>query len=469
MDKSGRGQSAFNELFRKIPKIDKIMETEVVKELEKQYGHETVLEAVRESAQLLREEIFGKEINNYEEFILHKTKEKIHSSDQKQMGKVINATGVILHTNLGRAPLGERLMSELVPLMTGYTNLELNLKDGKRGSRNDHFEEKLCKLTGAEAAIAVNNNAAAVLIMLTALAFGGETIVSRGELVEIGGRFRIPDVCSQSGTRLVETGTTNRTYLEDYEKVVTESTAVFLKVHTSNYQISGFTHEPDITELAKMAHRHGIPLLVDFGSGSIADLTPYEISAEKTVQEFLKKGADIVTFSGDKLLGGPQAGILAGRRDLINKIAAHPLMRALRIDKFTAAALEKTLSIYMEGQKMEVEIPVYKMIARGEEELQKDAQWLVKELADNPEYEFTVTSTRNPVGGGTTPGKTLPGVALQIRKKDRKNSFAQEICDSLRKMDVPVIGHITDDQVCLEMRTILPGELEILKEELKKL
>ena len=296
-----------NELFRRLPKIDRIMGMELTKELTEQYGYRAVLEAARKVEEQLRDamrqQILAEEkpavfldtsglsgqkdglpvklsdlkalsgiTLDYTEYILQEMKSLLAHRSQRQMQRVINATGVILHTNLGRAPLGDRLVSELVPLMTGYTNLELNLEDGKRGNRYEHFAENLCKLTGAEAAIAVNNNAAAVLLMLTALASGGETVVSRGELVEIGGKFRIPDVCSQSGTTLVEVGTTNRTYLEDYENAVTENTAVFLKVHTSNYQITGFTREAELTELAEAAHNRGIPLLVDFGSGSLVDI-----------------------------------------------------------------------------------------------------------------------------------------------------------------------------------------------------
>lgn len=468
-----------NEQLRKIPKIDKIMETELVKELEKQYGHERVRTAVRESVELLRQEISGSEALEgfgkwaeassvaYTEYILRNTKKKLFREEQKRMQRVINATGVILHTNLGRAPLGERLVSELVPLMTGYTNLELNLEDGKRGSRYDHFAENLCRLTGAEAAIVVNNNAAAVLVMLTALASGGETIVSRGELVEIGGKFRIPDVCRQSGTTLVEAGTTNRTYLQDYENAVTENTVAFLKVHTSNYQITGFTHEPELSELSEAAHSREFPLLVDFGSGSIVDMAEYGIQPEKTVQELLEKGADIVTFSGDKLLGGPQAGILVGRKDLIEKISRHPLMRALRIDKYTAAALDKTVGIYLDDRKLEEEIPVYEMMGRKFGNLEIYAPAFLKKLTRcNPEYNFMITSTRNPIGGGTTPGKTLPGAALLIKSKKKNGPSAQEISNRLRQMEVPIIGHIVDDWVYLELRTLLSDDFEIMEKEL---
>ena len=532
-----------NELLRNIPKVDRFMEAEPVKALCEQYGYQTVLEAARKAQEQLREVLQtgscigseescletgrqespadvpkrnadeseclydekNKEQNiqsssTFEQYLLVKMQEILSRQDQRRMQRVINATGVILHTNLGRAPLGEKLAFELVPLMTGYTNLEMNLEDGKRGSRYDHFSENLCRLTGAEACLAVNNNAAAVLVMLTALASGGETVVSRGELVEIGGKFRIPDVCSQSGTTLVEVGTTNRTYLEDYQNAVTENTAAFLKVHTSNYQITGFTHEPTVEELAKAAHSHGIPFLVDLGSGCLADMAAYGLQSERRVQELLAKGADLVAFSGDKLLGGPQAGILAGRRDLIEKISKHPLMRALRIDKFTAAALDSTVSLYLKADILK-EIPVYEMMSRSAAQLETMVQELVTEIASfsgehisetnswlnswekplpgqpqkrgfnqdaNSRFLFEIVPTTNVTGGGTTPGKTLPGFALGIKPRD-SSICAEEISHRLRNLSTPVIGHIQDDCVYLEMRTLLPGDLEILKKELKDL
>lgn len=524
-----------NELLRNIPKVDRFMEAEPVKALCEQYGYQTVLEAARKAQEQLREvlqtgrytelrleedcrENCGGECSAerknptvqrqkapdhteiFTAYLLKKVQEILFRQDQRRMQRVINATGVILHTNLGRAPLGEKLAEEIMPLMTGYTNLEMNLEDGKRGSRYDHFSENLCRLTGAEACLAVNNNAAAVLVMLTALASGGETIVSRGELVEIGGKFRIPDVCCQSGTTLVEVGTTNRTYLEDYQNAVTENTAAFLKVHTSNYQITGFTHEPAVEELAKAAHSHGIPFLVDLGSGCLADMAAYGLQSERRVQELLAKGADLVAFSGDKLLGGPQAGILAGRRDLIEKISKHPLMRALRIDKFTAAALDRTVSLYLKAD-IRKEIPVYEMMSRSAAQLETMVQELVTEIASfsgehisetnswlnswekplpgqpqkrgfnqdaNSRFLFEIVPTTNVTGGGTTPGKTLPGFALGIKPRD-SSICAEEISHRLRTLSTPVIGHIQDDCVYLEMRTLLPGDLEILKKELKDL
>ena len=512
-----------NELLRKIPKIDRLMEMESVKAQCELYGYQIVLEAARKAQEQLREVLRtgscigseescletgrqespadvpkrnadeseclydekNKEQNiqsssTFEQYLLVKMQEILSRQDQRRMQRVINATGVILHTNLGRAPLGEKLVFELVPLMTGYTNLEMNLEDGKRGSRYDHFSENLCRLTGAEACLAVNNNAAAVLVMLTALASGGETVVSRGELVEVG--------------------TTNRTYLEDYQNAVTENTAAFLKVHTSNYQITGFTHEPTVEELAKAAHRHEIPLLVDLGSGCLVDLASYGLGTEKQVQELLAKGADLVSFSGDKLLGGPQAGILAGRRDLIEKIAKHPLMRALRIDKFTAASLDRTISLYLK-EDIRQEIPVYEMMSRSAAQLETMARELATEVVRfsgehisecnsrlnswekplsgqpqkrgfnqdaNSRFLFEIVPTTNVTGGGTTPGKTLPGFALGIKPRD-SSICAEEISHRLRTLSTPVIGHIQDDCVYLEMRTLLPGDLEILKKELKDL
>ena len=515
-EKSREVQESFgknrNELLRKIPKIDRLMELESVKAQCEQYGYQMVLEAARKAQEQLREALRtgccigseescletgrqespadvpkrnadeseclydekNKEQNiqsssTFEQYLLVKMQEILSRQDQRRMQRVINATGVILHTNLGRAPLGEKLVSELVPLMTGYTNLEINLEDGKRGSRYDHFSENLCRLTGAKACLAVNNNAAAVLLMLTALASGGETIVSRGELVEIGGKFRIPDVCSQSGTLLVEVGSTNRTYLEDYQNAVTENTAAFLKVHTSNYRITGYTHEPSPEELAAAAHSLGLPLLVDLGSGCLADMAAYGVQPEKRVQELLAKGADLVAFSGDKLFGGPQAGILAGRTDLIEKMAKHPLMRALRIDKFTAAALDRTVSLYLK-EDIRKEIPVYEMMSRSAAQLEGMAKELEKEAAYLPGKRliFETVPTSNVAGGGTTPGKTMVGFALRIKACDG-SLCAEEISHRLRSLATPVISHIQDDWVYLEMRTLLPGDLEILKKELRDL
>lgn len=494
-----------NQKFRQIPRMDKVLQQPEVKELIVQYGYEVVRDLAREAEEDLRRELVldvsflesganasGELQELYLSCLIKQINKKLHQKKQKRMQRVINATGVILHTNLGRAPLGEKLVEELVPLMTGYTNLEMDLEEGRRGSRYAHFSESLCRLTGGEAAIAVNNNAAAVLVMLSALAGGRETIVSRGELVEIGGKFRIPDVCSQSGTTLVEVGTTNRTYLEDYEKAAGEQTAAFLKVHTSNYQITGFTHEVSVEELAEAAHSRGIPLLVDLGSGCLVDLASYGMRGELVVKDLLKKGADLVTFSGDKLLGGPQAGILTGRRDLVEKIASHPLMRAVRIDKFTAAALEKTIEIYEKGQGMEAVLPVYEMLGRSVEDLKKMGLELLGgiqkfnwEGQDSPTFgyaddsifgteekiqscvegfQFQIVPTRSFAGGGTTPGKALPGIALRMKSE---RISATELSRRFRNFEVPVIGRIEDGWFYLEMRTILPGELDILTEALK--
>ena len=490
-----------NQKFRQIPRIDKVLQQQEVKEWILEYGYEVVRDLAREAEGDLRREMVSgvfeeKGGGTYPEaYLSYLTKQingKLRQKEQKRMQRVINATGVILHTNLGRAPLGKRLVEELEPLMTGYTNLEMDLEGGRRGSRYAHFSESLCKLTGAEAALAVNNNAAAVLVMLSALASGGETIVSRGELVEIGGKFRIPDVCSQSGTTLVEVGTTNRTYLEDYVNAAGEQTAAFLKVHTSNYQITGFTHEVSVEELAEAAHSQGIPLLVDLGSGCLTDLAAYGLGEELVVKDLLKKGADLVSFSGDKLLGGPQAGILTGRKDLIEKIASHPLMRAVRIDKFTAAALEKTIEIYEKGQERKEALPIYEMLGRQAEELKKMGLELLEEIrkanrenldrliledsgdaifaaeekiqGDRGTLWFQIVPTQSFAGGGTTPGRALPGIAL--RMKSEKISV-QEISRRFRNYEIPVIGRIEDGWYYLEMRTILPGELDVLKEALK--
>lgn len=454
-----------NEILRKLPKTDKIMQLDQVKVLIEEYGYQPVLDAVRQAQQQLREDLLKMakddmggpkawKSEKYPGYIWEKAEQLLNEKKQQKMQRVINGTGVILHTNLGRAPLGEKLVRELVPLMTGYTNLELDLKTGKRGSRYDHFSENLCQLTGAQAAIAVNNNAAAVMVMLSALASGKETIVSRGELVEIGGKFRIPDVCAFSGTTLVETGTTNRTYVADYENSITDQTAAFLKVHKSNYQITGFTREVSLEELAELGIRYGIPVLADLGSGCFTEVDEYGLGQEPLVQQYLKKGADVVTFSGDKLLGGPQAGIIVGKKELIEKISRHPLMRAVRIDKFTAAALEATAKIYLHG-KMKTEIPVYEMMGRKKEELQKMAEMLLAHVKCQ-NLILEIRATRAVAGGGTTPGTSMDGVAVRIRCSQIS---AQELSERFRNSKIPVLGYIEEEWVYLEMRTIGKDEL----------
>ena len=492
-----------NEILRKLPKTDKLMQLDQVKALTEEYGYQTVLEAVRQAQQLLRGELlkvveadvkglenlpvdeklrkakdsqagnFSQYIEKapkiwktkeYPGYILEKTEQLLKGKKRQKMQRVINGTGVILHTNLGRAPLGEKLARELVPLMTGYTNLELDLETGKRGSRYDHFSENLCQLTGAQAAIAVNNNAAAVMVMLSALAAGKETIVSRGELVEIGGKFRVPDVCAFSGTTLVETGTTNRTYLADYENSITDQTAAFLKVHKSNYEITGFTREVSVEELADLGARYKIPVLADLGSGCLMELEKYGLGQEPLVQQYLKKGADVVTFSGDKLLGGPQAGILVGKKELIEKISRHPLMRAVRIDKFTAAALEATTEIYLRG-KMKTELPIYEMLGRKKEELQKMAETLLA-YVNCQNLILEIKKTRTVAGGGTTPGKSLEGVAVRIRCS---RISAQELSKRFRDSQIPVLGYIEEDWFYLEMRTIGKDELLPLADAIQEI
>lgn len=453
--------------YRQIPAIDSLMAAEEIKPLGKQYGYAAALEAARTAEEEIRERIAAGgqvAVRELVKGIPARMKEILEKRERSRMHRVINATGIILHTNLGRAPVSREVMEYVSERMTGYTNLEFRLEDGSRGNRQEHFAEELCRLTKAEAAAAVNNNAAAVLLMLTALAAGREVIVSRGELVEIGGKFRVPEVCAQSGARLVEAGCTNRTYLEDYENAVTENTAAFLKVHTSNYKITGFTHAPSVPELVKAGHSRGIPVLVDLGSGSLTDFTSRGLPAEETVQALVAQGADVVAFSGDKLLGGPQAGILVGKKELIEKICRHPLMRALRIDKFTASALEATLGIYGENEEVWEKIPVLEMLGRSPQRLEEMAQQLMDSLKGCTRAVCRVVHTETYPGGGSMPQDALPGAALAITHRELS---AEALAGKLRIQKPPVIGRIERDCVLLEMRTVFPGELPMLAAALR--
>jgi L-seryl-tRNA(Ser) seleniumtransferase len=370
---------------------------------------------------------------------------------------VINASGVIIQTNLGRAPLSAAALAAMARVGAGYANLEYDLEAGERGSRHVHLEALLRRLTGAEAALAVNNNAAAIYLALTALAVGREVIVSRGQAVEIGGGFRIPDVLRQSGATLVEVGTTNRTYARDYAAAISERTALLLRVHTSNFRLLGFVHETGLAELAELGRARGVPLLDDLGSGTLLPTAPYGLAAEPTVPESVAAGADLVTFSGDKLLGGPQAGLIVGRKELVDQLKRHPLARALRLDKTTIAGLEATLLSYLRGRAAE-EIPVWRMIAAPQEALRARADSLAARLA-RAGAEAAVAACASAVGGGSLPGETLPSLALALSPGP---GGADELARRLRAGDPAVVARIAEGRLTFDLRTVLPEQDDAL-------
>lgn len=455
-------------LYRSIPKVDVLLEDEEIQGLIGQYSRDTVMDAVRAQTDRLRafigtctdeEEARGR-IDSLKDDIAAAV-EAIHTPN---MRKVINGTGTILHTNLGRAPISPEHMQKAAALVTGYSNLEYNLEEGRRGERYSHFEELLCRLTGAEAAMAVNNNAAAVMLILSSLAKGGEVIVSRGELVEIGGKFRIPDVMEQSGASLVEVGTTNKTHYSDYEEAVTEETKALLKVHTSNYRIVGFTDSVTMEELLPLAKEHDIPIIEDLGSGVLIDLSKYGITYEPTVQDSIAKGADVVCFSGDKLLGGPQAGIIIGKKEYIAKMKKNQLTRALRIDKFTAAALELVLQEYLSEEKAVKNIPVLSMITRSAEEVKKDAQTLVRKLrrAGFP-ARIELAGCESQIGGGSLPMERLVSWGAAIHPEKVSVPVLEE---RMRHMKVPVIPRVVNDTILIDARTLREGDAELMIRQL---
>lgn len=361
---------------------------------------------------------------------------------------VVNATGVILQTNLGRAPLSERAIAAMVEAASGYTNLEYDVSAGERGSRHEHVRELIRRATGAEDGMAVNNNASALVLVLRALCAGREVIVSRGEAVEIGGRFRIPDVLRESGATLVEVGTTNRTYVSDYEGAITPETAAILRVHRSNFAVVGFTAQPDLRELSRLARDRGILLIDDLGSGCLLDTTRFGMAREPTVQESLRAGSDIALFSGDKLLGGPQAGIIAGRSDLVATLRRHPLARALRVDKLTIAALNATFQAYVDGRATE-EIPVWRMIAEDPARLRRRARRWARAAG----AAGAVVAGQSMVGGGSLPGAGRPTWCAALRS----SAGAAALAARLRAHRPPIVGRIEDEMVLLDPRTVPPS------------
>ncbi len=456
------------ELLRKIPSVDKILETEKIKEILRENPRSIVVKAIRMVLEEIRKGIMEERISEIIfEDIVKRAVEKFHEINRPSLRRVINATGVITHTNLGRSPLAKRVLERLAEIGGSYSNLEYDLEKGKRGLRYTHVEELLKELTSAEAAMVVNNNAAAVLICLDTIAKGKKVIVSRGELVEIGGSFRIPEVMKKSGAIMVEVGTTNKTHLSDYESAIDQDTALLLKVHRSNFAIVGFTEEVPLKDLVKLGKRHGIPVMKDLGSGCFVDLSKYGIQKEPTVQEAISDGADIVTFSGDKLLGGPQAGIILGKKQLIEEIRKNQLNRALRIDKLTLVALEETLRLYRD-EKMAIEqIPTLSMICEPYESVRKRAKRILRMIKESKKKDFiSISDGISKVGGGALPLCDIKTAVISIRSEKMSSN---EIEKWFRLYDPPIICRVERERVVLDVRTIQKEEVPIVADAISKL
>jgi L-seryl-tRNA(Ser) seleniumtransferase len=439
--------------YRVIPSIEILRQREAVRAMEARHGGEAVIRALRDGAGVLRAQLgsgSGPTDGEAAARVIEALAESsLVSQARGSLRPVINATGVVIHTNLGRAPIAAAAIDRVADIARGYSNLEYDIAAGARGSRTVHAESLLLALTGAEAAIVVNNNAAAALLILTGLAAGREVVISRGELVEIGGGFRVPDVMRQSGAVLREVGTTNRTRVSDYVAAVSPATAMFLRVHPSNFRIEGFTERPGLDELIAAARAMKVAVIEDLGSGCLVD----DLRDEPSVQSSVAAGVDVVCFSGDKLLGGPQAGIIAGRKDLVDRLRTHPLMRALRVDKITLAVLEATLAEYAAGRAADT-VPVQRMLHTTAEEIESRAQALAAILAANG-WRVALISGSSAVGGGSAPGVQLPTVLVSIERGGESAGATEQW---LRSLDPPVIARIEHDRVLLDLRTVLPDQ-----------
>jgi len=456
-----------NKLLRAIPKTDELLSDIRLQDAMETCGRTPVVEVVRQAQDQLRQRILGGDetVCTDADSVISMVLRLLRQQNLPSLRRVINATGVILHTNLGRAPLCPEAAEAACSVAGNYSTLEYNCATGSRGSRYSHVENLLCRLCGTEAALVVNNNASAVLLVLGALAKGGEVVVSRGELVEIGGAFRVPDVMEQSGCTLREVGTTNKTHPADYTRVTGEQTRAYLKVHTSNYKIVGFTEEVPAEQLSQMAHDAGLPLLYDLGSGAMFDTAAYGLS-EPSVFDALRSGADVVSFSGDKLLGGPQAGIIVGKKEYIEKMRKHPLTRALRIDKMTLAALEATLRIYLDPDKAREKIPLLRMLSENTDTLRARARSLRRKLGSIAGADIRITDELGQVGGGSAPTEMLPSVALSIACDHMTESAMEQ---ALRQRELPIIARIAKNRLIFDMRTVRDDELPLIAQALREI
>jgi len=431
--------------YRNLPAVETLIQLLERRMNSESLPRDLLVDAARQELDAARQAIAGGAAAPPPEQLLAATAARARNAAQPSLRPLINATGVIIQTNLGRAPLSDAALRAMREVGAGYSNLEYDLADGERGSRYTHLAGLLCRLTGAQAALAVNNNAAAIYLALSALAAGREVIISRGQAVEIGGGFRIPDVLRQSGATLMEVGTTNRTYDRDYASAITERTALLMRIHTSNFRLTGFVHEASLADLVAVGRTHGVTVLDDLGSGTLLPTSPYGLAPEPTVQESLAAGADLVTFSGDKLLGGPQAGLIVGRADLVGQLRKHPLTRALRVDKTTLAGLEATLLAYLHSRATS-EIPVWRMIAATLADLRARAERMAAMLGD----AAAIVSCESAIGGGSLPGETLPSFAVALT-----SASPDDLARRLRLGTPPVIGRIADGRLLLDMRTVL--------------
>ena len=443
--------------LRLLPAVARLLESPAVSDLIDECGSERVVEALRAAVDAAREAIVGGRANApAPSAIVADAVSRLLADVSPSLYPVINATGVIIHTNMGRAPLSDRARQAAAQIASGYCNLEYDTEAGERGSRTVHASRLLTRLTGAEDALVVNNNAAALLLTLTALARERQVVIGRSQLVEIGGGFRIPDMMRQSGARLVEVGTTNRTYVRDYEEALHPiNTALILRVHHSNFSITGFVHEPSLADLVALGAEHGVPVMDDLGSGTLLDTGAFGLAHEPTIQESIAAGAAIVTASGDKLLGGPQAGIILGKADVIARLRQHPLTRALRVDKTTLAALQATLVAYLEG-KASQEIPIWRMIAASPAALLQRVRRWQRQLKPTG-VPTAVVATQSTVGGGSLPGQMLPTHALAIQTPS-PDALAARLRQPEPRKGPPIIARIERDLVWLDPRTVLPEQ-----------